>query len=62
MAYVRLCSVASGKLQVKMHGQEFSIGSNGMVMIRPGADCTVINKLYMDAVVHVTIVPSDLYK
>ncbi|KAI1205304.1 uncharacterized protein F4807DRAFT_471161 [Annulohypoxylon truncatum] len=58
--YLRLCSVASGKLQVKIHGQEFLMGPNGMVMIKPGVDCTVMNKLYLDAVVHVTIVPSDL--
>ncbi|KAI0880349.1 uncharacterized protein GGS22DRAFT_175408 [Annulohypoxylon maeteangense] len=61
-SYLRLCSVGSGKLQVKIHGQEFLIGPHGMVMIRPGADCTVTNKLYIDAVVHVTIVPNDLYE
>ncbi|KAI1134088.1 hypothetical protein F5Y05DRAFT_422982 [Hypoxylon sp. FL0543] len=57
----RLCSVASGKLQVTIHNQQFPIGPNGMIMIRPGAGCTVMNRLYVDATVHVTVVPSDLY-
>ncbi|KAI0104082.1 hypothetical protein F4776DRAFT_668843 [Hypoxylon sp. NC0597] len=58
---LRLCSVASGKLQVKMHNQDFLMGPNGMIRIRPGAGCVVMNRLYVDAMVHVTIVPSDLY-
>ncbi|KAI1799586.1 hypothetical protein F4811DRAFT_565439 [Daldinia bambusicola] len=57
---VRICSVASGKLQISIHHQEFSIGINGMVRIRPGVACTAVNKLYMDATVHVTTVPDDL--
>ncbi|KAI1412511.1 hypothetical protein F5Y13DRAFT_162850 [Hypoxylon sp. FL1857] len=58
---LRLCSVASGKLQVKIYNQEFPMGPNGMIRIRPGIGCTVMNKLYVDAMVHVTIMPSDLY-
>ncbi|KAL7628520.1 hypothetical protein AAE478_000035 [Parahypoxylon ruwenzoriense] len=57
---LRLCSVASGKLQIKMHGQEFPMGPNGMIKIKPGVDCTAMNKLYIDAMVHVTVVPGDL--
>ncbi|KAK6948086.1 hypothetical protein Daesc_009850 [Daldinia eschscholtzii] len=57
---LRLCSIASGKLQMSIHGQEFSIGLNGMIRIRPGVECTAINKLYIDATVHVTVVPGDL--
>ncbi|KAI1652632.1 hypothetical protein F4813DRAFT_377461 [Daldinia decipiens] len=57
---LRLCSVASGKLQISIHGQDFSMGPNGMIRIRPGAECTATNRLYTDATVHVTIVPGDL--
>lgn len=57
---VRLCSIASGKLHVRIHGQEFSMGPNGMVRIKPGAGCTVMNMLYIDAMVHVATVPGDL--
>ncbi|OTB11542.1 hypothetical protein K445DRAFT_212763 [Daldinia sp. EC12] len=57
---LRLCSIASGKLQMSIHGQDFSIGLNGMIRIRPGVECTAMNKLYIDATVHVTIVPGDL--
>ncbi|KAI0385699.1 hypothetical protein F5Y04DRAFT_291152 [Hypomontagnella monticulosa] len=57
----QLCSVASGKLDVKIQGQEFTIGANGMIQIRPGVDCTVINRLYIDAMVHVTVMPRDLW-
>ncbi|KAI1390376.1 uncharacterized protein F4822DRAFT_234411 [Hypoxylon trugodes] len=32
---LRLCSLASGKLQIKMHGKEFTMGPNGMVRIKP---------------------------
>ncbi|KAI8958378.1 hypothetical protein F5Y11DRAFT_336312 [Daldinia sp. FL1419] len=57
---LRVCSVASGKLQVSIHGQDFSMGSDGMIRIRLGVECPVKNKLYIDATVHVTTVPSDL--
>ncbi|OTA98720.1 hypothetical protein M426DRAFT_258160 [Hypoxylon sp. CI-4A] len=57
---LRLISIASGKLQVRIHNKEFLIGTNGMVRIRAGVGCTVSNWLYVDAVVHVTVVPSDL--
>ncbi|KAI0175494.1 hypothetical protein GGR52DRAFT_536907 [Hypoxylon sp. FL1284] len=57
---VRLCSIASGKLHVRTHDQEFWMGPNGMIRIKPGADCTVMNNLYVDAVVHVAAVPGDL--
>ncbi|KAI1074545.1 hypothetical protein F5B20DRAFT_433501 [Whalleya microplaca] len=59
---LRLCSVASGKLQVKIHGQEFLMGPNGMFRIKPRVDCTAMNKLYIDATVHVTVMPGDLCK
>ncbi|KAI1370921.1 hypothetical protein F4677DRAFT_464624 [Hypoxylon crocopeplum] len=57
---IRLCSIASGKLQVKMHGQEFPMGPNGMIRIKSGVGCTVMNRLYVDAMVHVSVLPGDL--
>lgn len=57
---VRLCSIASGKLRVRMHDQEVSIGPNGLVWIQPGVSCTATNRLYIDAMVHVAAIPGDL--
>ncbi len=57
---LRLCSVAAGKVRVKMHGQEFAIGPNGMFKIGPGVDCTATNALYVDATLHINVLPSIL--
>ncbi|KAK0371256.1 hypothetical protein CLIM01_11395 [Colletotrichum limetticola] len=56
---VRICSLAAGKLKVKLENTEpFSMGPNGMFKMKPGTTCTVLNRLYIDAVVHVTTVSS----
>ncbi|KAK1720347.1 hypothetical protein CaCOL14_004754 [Colletotrichum acutatum] len=56
---VRICSLAAGKLKVKLENTEpFSMGPNGMFKMKPGTGCTVLNRLYIDAVVHVTTVSS----
>ncbi|KXH32515.1 hypothetical protein CSIM01_11100 [Colletotrichum simmondsii] len=56
---VRICSLAAGKLKVKLENTEpFSMGPNGMFKMKPGTACTVLNRLYIDAVVHVTTVSS----
>ncbi|KAL2882078.1 hypothetical protein SGCOL_002340 [Colletotrichum sp. CLE4] len=56
---VRICSLAAGKLKVKLENTEpFSMGPNGMFKMKPGTACTVWNRLYVDAVVHVTTVSS----
>ena len=52
---LRLCSVASGKVRVKMHGQDFMVGPNGMFKVGPGIDCVTMNPLYIDATLHVSI-------
>ncbi|KAI1773894.1 hypothetical protein F4818DRAFT_85214, partial [Hypoxylon cercidicola] len=57
---LRLCSIASGKLHVRMHDQEFSMGPNGMVRIKPRVSCIATNRLYVDAMVHVATIPGDL--
>ncbi|KAI1761894.1 hypothetical protein GGR53DRAFT_449964 [Hypoxylon sp. FL1150] len=57
---IRLCSLASGKLHVRMHGQQFSLGPNGMFKVQTGASCTATNRLYIDAMVHVAVVPGDV--
>lgn len=54
---VRICSLATGKLKVKMENTDpFQIGPNGMFKLKPGVACTVENRLYIDVVVHVTSV------
>lgn len=51
----RLCSLAGGKVRVKVDGEdEFAIGWHGMFRINPGVGCTVFNRAYVDAVLHVT--------
>ncbi|EXF82491.1 hypothetical protein CFIO01_05214 [Colletotrichum fioriniae PJ7] len=56
---VRICSLAAGKLKVKLENTEpFSMGPNGMFKMKPGTACTVLNRLYIDAVLHVTTVSS----
>ncbi|KAK1762216.1 hypothetical protein QBC33DRAFT_564041 [Phialemonium atrogriseum] len=56
---LRICSVASGKVRVKglVAGQDFAVGPNGVWKIKGGAACVVENRLYLDAVVHVSSVP-----
>ncbi|KAK1637948.1 hypothetical protein BDP81DRAFT_393618 [Colletotrichum phormii] len=56
---VRICSLAAGKLKVKLENTvPLLMGPNGMFKIKPGTACTVWNRLYIDAVVHVTTVSS----
>ncbi|RYP62450.1 hypothetical protein DL770_009588 [Monosporascus sp. CRB-9-2] len=57
---LRLCSVASGKVKVKMHGEEFTIGPHGMFKVGPGVECTAINTLYVDAMLHISVLPGNL--
>ncbi|PNP49652.1 hypothetical protein THARTR1_09663 [Trichoderma harzianum] len=54
---VRTCSVASGKISVKMgNDQAFKLGPNGLVVIRPGQSCMAVNRLYSDAILHCTTI------
>ncbi|KAF6824792.1 hypothetical protein CPLU01_10656 [Colletotrichum plurivorum] len=54
---VRICSLAGGKLSVKLDKTEpFQIGPNGMFKVKPGTACSVENRMYVDAVIHVTSV------
>lgn len=51
---MRFCSVASGKLVVNIDGEPgFIIGPNGMFKIRSGVSCSVQNKLYDSATLHI---------
>ena len=51
----RHCSIAAGKVKVKMGDQpEFTIGPHGLFLIKPGTTCVVQNRMYVDAIVHVT--------
>ncbi|CAJ2500843.1 Uu.00g036960.m01.CDS01 [Anthostomella pinea] len=57
---LRLCSVASGKLKVKIGDQEFDMGPNGMFKVNTQTAAAATNMLYIDATVHVSIMPSHL--
>jgi len=51
----RVCSIASGKLRVRIDGEsEFTIGPHGLFKVRPGTACSVQNRLYIDAIVHIS--------
>lgn len=55
---VRLCAVGAGKVRVRMQGEaEFAIGPHGVFRVLRGRSCVVLNRLYGDAVLHVTEVP-----
>ncbi|KAF4446222.1 Protein SERAC1 [Fusarium austroafricanum] len=54
---LRTCSVASGKVRVKMGEKTFNLGPNGMFVVRPGQACKVENRLYLDSVVHTETAP-----
>ncbi|KAL0943192.1 uncharacterized protein CTRU02_201078 [Colletotrichum truncatum] len=54
---VRICSLAVGKVNVNLGKTEpFQIGPNGMFKLKPGVACLIENRMYIDAVVHVTSV------
>lgn len=57
---LRLCSIAAGKLTVKMeHEEPFVIGPHGMFRIGPHSSCFVESDLYDDVVVHITSIKTD---
>lgn len=58
---LRLCSVATGKVRVKIHDRDFMIGPNGMFKIGPSVDCVATNPLYIDATLHITVLPGNFF-
>lgn len=56
---VRLCSLAVGKISVKMAGRSFAVGPQGLLKIGGGVECAVQNKLYSDAVLHVCAIADE---
>jgi len=57
----RLCSIASGKLKVKIEGEdEFVLGPHGMFKVKHDVGCTVENQLYLDVIMHITTIKSWL--
>lgn len=57
----RICSLAAGKLSVEFdEGTEFTIGPHGLFKIKPGVACSVQNRLYIDAILHMSTVLEDL--
>lgn len=47
---LRYCEVISGKVELKMGGQQVAIGDGGMFIMRPGMGCVVENRTYGEAV------------
>lgn len=56
----RLCSIAVGKLKVRMSGEEpFIIGPHGMFRITPRSACLVESEVYEDVLVHITSIKTE---
>lgn len=53
---LRTCSVASGKIEIKIGSKKFGAGPNSMFIIRPGETGVVTNQMYNDATIHCTTV------
>ncbi|KAH8903193.1 hypothetical protein BR93DRAFT_931633 [Coniochaeta sp. PMI_546] len=52
---MRICSVGAGKVKVRIQDEEeFDLGPHGMFRLLPGRSCVVLNRLYGNAVLHVT--------
>ncbi|KAK0653302.1 hypothetical protein QBC41DRAFT_308523 [Cercophora samala] len=50
----RICTLANGKLRVKLDDEEeYSIGARGVFKIDAGLECRVFNRCYEDVVLHV---------
>ncbi|KAM4066364.1 hypothetical protein HRG_000473 [Hirsutella rhossiliensis] len=49
---VRACTVAAGKVRVKIGETSFLVGLNGAFHIKPGQSCLVENSFYLDATIH----------
>jgi hypothetical protein len=57
--YLRVCSVAAGKVQVQVGDSQFSIGAHGMWRIRADEKCILANRHYSEAVIHVSTINID---
>ncbi|EFX06132.1 hypothetical protein CMQ_4201 [Grosmannia clavigera kw1407] len=49
-----VCSLAAGKLRVRVDDAEFIVGPHSMFQVRPGQCFTVQNRLYVDAYLHMS--------
>ncbi|PNY28986.1 Uncharacterized protein TCAP_01098, partial [Tolypocladium capitatum] len=49
---LRICTVAAGKIKVKVAEKPFRIGPNGAFVVQPRQTCLVENKCYFDATIH----------
>ncbi|KAI0482687.1 hypothetical protein GGR56DRAFT_203086 [Xylariaceae sp. FL0804] len=57
---LRLCSVAAGKVRVRMLDREFHLGPHGMFKVGPDTHAVAANMLYIDATIHVSVMPGNL--
>jgi hypothetical protein len=50
----RLCSIAVGRLDIKVGNKEFSLGEHGIWRLRPGEKCSISNPYGIEVVAHVS--------
>ncbi len=54
-----MCLLVSGKVKVRFQDEpEFIMGQQGMFRINPGRTCAVENRLYINAVLHISSMKS----
>ena len=55
-ANTRLCTLISGKAQVRMGEEpEFDIGPGGLFVVKPGVEARIQNGLYVDCVLQIVV-------
>jgi mannose-6-phosphate isomerase-like protein (cupin superfamily) len=51
--------VTSGKVMIKMVGEEFEMGPDGMFWVEPDTICLLENRYHRDVKLHVNTMPSE---
>ncbi|KAL2018233.1 hypothetical protein VTK56DRAFT_1140 [Thermocarpiscus australiensis] len=55
---MRVCTVAAGKVRVKVGDEpEFTIGPHGVFKVKAGMACSIRNRMYIGAVLHIMVLP-----
>ncbi|KAK0640749.1 hypothetical protein B0T16DRAFT_418407 [Cercophora newfieldiana] len=49
----RICTVISGKLQVRLLGSDLAVGQLGVFRVGPGEACSAENRCYVDSIINV---------
>jgi hypothetical protein len=51
-----ICSVANGRVEIKLGTERFSVCENGMLRVRGGEKCRISNMGTAESIVHITTV------